>query len=136
MKLIVAGSRTLDPSVKKMHGYIGDTGRWWTDVVKRFPMWDMDYGDLEIVSGTARGVDLAGERWANQTDRKRVTITRFPADWNKHGKLAGHLRNRQMAEYADAALLIWDGSSSGTANMAIQMLALDKPVRVITLDPH
>lgn len=143
MKLIIAGSRGLSPSPKKIHGYLGDMFAWLDD---RFtaPPYVCRYQDLagltlEVVSGAARGVDKAGEdyvTWAREQFPGTFTVTQFPANWDKYGKVAGHLRNRQMAEYADAALLIWDGSSSGTANMAIQMLALDKPVRVITLDPH
>ena len=69
----------------------------------------------EVVSGTARGVDRLGERFAEDTG---VALARFPADWNgPHKKAAGHIRNRKMAEYADALIAIWDGKSSGTSNM-------------------
>lgn len=52
----------------------------------------------------------------------------FPADWKAHGKAAGPIRNKQMAEYADALLLIWDGESKGSASMKNEMLKLNKPV--------
>ena len=48
---------------------------------------------------------------------KGYQIKRFPADWGKYGKKAGIIRNRAMAEYADALLAYWDGKSSGTRNM-------------------
>jgi hypothetical protein len=41
----------------------------------------------------------------------------FPAKWDKYGKAAGPLRNREMAAYADALILVWDGKSRGSANM-------------------
>lgn len=70
--------------------------------------------EIEIVSGTASGADALGERYAEE---KGYRVKRFPADWNKCGRRAGPLRNRQMAEYADALLAYWDGKSKGTENM-------------------
>jgi hypothetical protein len=32
-----------------------------------------------------------------------------------------------MAEYADAAIILWDGESKGTLNMIKNMHKLDKP---------
>ena len=68
----------------------------------------------EVVSGTARGVDKLGERYAEENN---IPLKKFPADWNKYNKMAGYLRNKQMAEYADALIAIWDGESRGTKNM-------------------
>jgi Protein of unknown function (DUF2493). len=72
--------------------------------------WPVD----EVVSGTARGADTAGEAWA---EHHGVPVERFPADWDEHGKSAGPIRNQEMADYADAVVAIWDGKSSGTHNM-------------------
>ena len=41
----------------------------------------------------------------------------MPADWNKYGKSAGYKRNEEMANIADAALVIWDGESRGSKHM-------------------
>jgi hypothetical protein len=84
----------------------------------------------QVVSGGASGVDTAGENFANIVD---IEIERFPADWNTHGKAAGPIRNKQMAEYADALLLIWDGESRGSASMKNEMLKLGKPVYEIII---
>lgn len=70
--------------------------------------------EIEIVSGTARGADQLGERYA--TDRG-YQIKKFPADWNKFGKSAGYIRNEEMAKYADALIAFWDGKSKGTEHM-------------------
>ena len=70
--------------------------------------------DIEVVSGTARGADKLGERYAEE---KGYPIQKFPADWKKYDKGAGSIRNEQMAKYADALIAFWDGVSSGTANM-------------------
>ncbi|MBX0320285.1 DUF2493 domain-containing protein [Shouchella clausii] len=70
--------------------------------------------EIEIVSGKARGADTLGERYAKE---RGYAIKEFPADWETHGKAAGHIRNRLMAEYADALVAFWDGKSRGTENM-------------------
>jgi len=68
----------------------------------------------EIVSGNARGVDAIGERIARD---RRIPIATFTAPWATHGKAAGPIRNRAMAQYADALVAVWDGQSRGTKNM-------------------
>ena len=78
----------------------------------------------EVVCGEARGVDKSGRLFAEDHG---INVKSFPADWNL-GKGAGHIRNKQMADYADALLLIWDGESRGSANMKATMLKLNKPV--------
>lgn len=73
--------------------------------------------DLIIVSGCARGADTLGEQYAKDNG---YLIKPFKANWDKYGKAAGHIRNSQMAEYADALIAFWDGSSKGTKNMIDQ----------------
>lgn len=68
----------------------------------------------EVVCGCAPGVDTMGKIWALENE---IPVKMFPADWKTHGRAAGPIRNRQMAEYADALLLLWDGKSRGSANM-------------------
>jgi hypothetical protein len=97
MKVIIAGSRSI---VEYKH--IGDA------------VIDSGFNITEVVSGAARGVDTLGERWAEVNN---IQATRFPADWDKYGKIAGPVRNEQMAKYADALIAIWDGFSRGTKNM-------------------
>lgn len=70
--------------------------------------------NTEIVSGTAKGADLLGEKYARE---RGFEIKRFPADWDKFGKKAGYLRNEQMAKYANACVCFWDGNSRGTKSM-------------------
>ncbi len=65
----------------------------------------------EIVSGTCKGADLFGESFANYIG---VPIKQFKPDWSL-GKIAGILRNEQMAKYADAVILFEGGR--GTRNM-------------------
>jgi hypothetical protein len=81
----------------------------------------------EIVSGAARGIDSLGERWAEYRPDP-IPVKQFPADWDTHGKAAGPIRNRAMADYADALLVVWDGKSRGTKNMLDHVYRLKKPV--------
>jgi hypothetical protein len=68
----------------------------------------------EVVCGGANGADECGRRWA--IDRG-IPVKMFPADWGKHGKAAGPIRNREMAEYGERLIAFWDGQSRGTKNM-------------------
>ena len=85
-----------------------------------------------VISGTATGIDQAGERWA---EGRGIAVERYPADWNAHGRAAGPIRNRQMAEAANAALVIWDGSSRGSKNMLATAKELGLAVYEVVFDP-
>lgn len=87
--------------------------------------------DVEIVSGTARGADQLGERYAFE---RGLPVKQFPADWDQHGKSAGYIRNAQMAEYADAAVIFWDGTSRGSKHMIDLAKAKGLRVRVVKYD--
>ena len=71
------------------------------------------FTNIEIVSGTARGADKLGERYARE---KGSNIKEFPANWNL-GKSAGYIRNDEMAKYSDMLIAFWDGTSKGTKHM-------------------
>ena len=70
-----------------------------------------------IVSGHASGADSLGERFAQEHG---LQIELHPADWAKHGRAAGPIRNEEMASVADALIAFWDGQSRGTKNMIDQ----------------
>lgn len=67
-----------------------------------------------IVSGHASGADSLGERFAQE---HCLQVELHPADWAKHCRAAGPIRNKKMAECADALIAFWDGKSKGTKNM-------------------
>ncbi len=77
-------------------------------------------GDKEIifVSGCCRGADALGERYAS---KHGIPVQRVPAEWAKHGKAAGPIRNKIMATYASEGtgilVAFWNGKSRGTASM-------------------
>ena len=87
-------------------------------LLKYFKEKALHHQDVEIISGTARGADSLGEKFANE---KNCKLVKFPADWNQYGKSAGYKRNYQMANYAKEEngmlFAFWDGESKGTKMM-------------------
>lgn len=119
MKLIIAGSRTFNFDHDFIH-----------EAIYAVNNYQRKFNDLEIVSGGAKGVDATAKKYAEAWDKP---FREFPADWETHGKAAGPMRNKQMAEYADALLLIWDGESKGSASMKKEMEKLKKPIYEIII---
>ena len=70
--------------------------------------------EIVVISGTARGADSLGEKYATEMGYK---LEQYPANWNKYGKRAGYLRNKQMADVAHACVCFWDSKSKGTKHM-------------------
>ena len=118
-KLIIAGTRSFNDYelIRSILSTLFMKRRCWT----------INWNE-EIVSGGAPGADTLAVRYATEAD---IPFKVFAADWKKYGRSAGPRRNRQMAEYADAAIVFWDGKSRGTQNMIQQMRELGKPVEVI-----
>ena len=120
MKVIVAGSRSIK-------------NKYWVTCLLGNLMEDVPYEQCaalppeEIVCGMAEGPDLFGKEWA---EYNKISVSTWPADWNKYGKRAGIIRNEQMGEYADALVAFWDGKSRGTKHMIDYMLSLGKEVHV------
>ncbi len=107
MKVIIAGSRNIDDY------------KLVAQAMKR-----CGYTVTEVVCGMATGIDKQGEVWARANN---IPVKEMPADWYRHGKAAGPIRNREMALYADAAVVIWDGKSRGSRNMINEMIRQGKP---------
>ncbi len=136
MKLIIAGSRTV-PMTDTMlavidwevanAGYHG--GQHWRMPVGA-PVLPVTPIITEVVCGMAQGGDQLGIQWARAY---QITLTPFYPDWRKYGNAAGPIRNRQMADYADALIALWDGESRGTANMIEEMKKLGKSVHVCAI---
>jgi hypothetical protein len=121
-RVIIAGSRNIFLSPYSIFDIVATAGY---SVDKEHAKRNKKNHIGEVVSGNAKGVDTSGEYFAFNYN---VPMEVFPAEWDKHGRSAGPIRNKQMADYADALVLIWDGRSTGSANMKSTMLALDKPV--------
>lgn len=81
--------------------------------------------------GDARGVDSAAKLVCNEL---AIATTIHKADWHKHGRGAGFVRNFEMSLESDKLLAIWDGKSPGTKHMIQIMEKANKPVEVIYVD--
>ena len=84
--------------------------------------------NIVILSGTAKGADRLGERYARE---RGFLLRRFPADWDKDGNKAGPIRNAKMADNADALIAFWDGTSRGTSHMIMTAKEKGLATRVI-----
>lgn len=68
-----------------------------------------------IVHGAARGADRIAE---DEAGKAGLVTEPHPADWDRHGKRAGVIRNEEMAALgANLCIAFWDGQSTGTADM-------------------
>ena len=83
--------------------------------------------EIIIVSGGARGADAIGERYAKENG---FAVEKYPADWEKYGKSAGPIRNKQMAEISDYVICFWNEKSKGTKSMIDFAKKLNKPVKI------
>lgn len=116
MNLIIAGGRDFDDY------YRLDKNLTWL-------LQNVDRSTLTIFSGQAKGADRLGEIWAT---RNGITVRQFPANWDKHGKKAGILRNQEMLdEGASLLVAFWDGVSKGTADMVNRATKAGLHIRVV-----
>lgn len=82
----------------------------------------------ELVCGMARGADMTAYELFKDLD---IRIHQFWADWDNKGKIAGFIRNGEMADFADVGIGFWDGKSKGTKHMIETMDRAKKPCVVV-----
>lgn len=81
---------------------------------------DLNITKTTIISGLARGADMLGIQYAHEYNHH---VVRFPAEWNKYGKMAGFIRNTEMLKYikkqfvTGIVIAFWDGKSKGTKHI-------------------
>ena len=101
MKIAIIGSRSFS-----------DYQELENKVQKFLAEWNCELNSsVEIVSGGAVGADSLGEVFAQNHHLEMISIL---PDWKKFGRGAGIVRNREIAETADAVIAFWDGASKGT----------------------
>lgn len=83
---------------------------------------------VELICGMAKGADNTGRLIFEQ---QGLTIHAYHPDWDGLGKRAGFVRNAQMGDDADMALIFWDGQSKGTKHMIDYMEKMNKPVYLV-----
>jgi hypothetical protein len=67
-----------------------------------------------VINGAARGADSLAHRWAQD---RYIEARSFPADWEKHGKAAGPIRNQKMLDEGKPSLVVAFPGGRGTADM-------------------
>src|SRR3990167_10603605 len=68
----------------------------------------------EVICSDAEGVDELGKKWAIQNG---IPIEYFPADWKTNQEESWMIVNEQMADYAEAAIIIIKNFSEGSMHM-------------------
>lgn len=110
MKLAIVGSRNLH--ITNLEHYIT------ADVT-------------EIVSGGAKGIDSCARVFATS---KGIPLKEFLPDYNKYGRSAPIIRNKEIVDYSDAVLTFWNGNSKGTKSVIDYCKKQDKPVRIVIIN--
>jgi hypothetical protein len=82
----------------------------------------------EVIEGGATGADVRAQEWAH---RREVHCTTVPAQWEKYGRGAGHIRNSEMARLGPDVVLACPGGP-GTAGMI--KIAKAQGLKVISLE--
>jgi hypothetical protein len=92
--------------------------------------------DIVIVHGCAVGADQIADRWArHRRGEWPVSVERHPADWAKHGRRAGYVRNSAMvAAGADVCLAFVRDESKGASMCAD--LAEEAGIRTVRYVPR
>lgn len=66
-----------------------------------------------VISGGAGGADKLGERFADEYGLNKKI---FYPNWDKFGKSAGFIRNKDIIKNSDVVFAFWDYKSKGTKN--------------------
>lgn len=70
-----------------------------------------------VIEGGARGADYQAKMWAKMNE---IAFEEYRADWEKHGRAAGPIRNKQMLDEGKPDLVVAFPGGLGTANMIRQ----------------
>ena len=106
MKIAVIGSRNVT---------VADIGKYIS-------------GGEEIVSGGAVGVDSCAAEYAKENGLK---LTVFLPQYERYGRAAPIVRNKEIVDYSDRIVAFWDGSSKGTLSVIKYAKKVGKPCEVI-----
>lgn len=89
-----------------------------------------EHGPLTVIQGGATGADKLAREWT-YLQKDKVTLINVPADWNKHGRAAGPIRNAEMLDENPDLVLAFPGGT-GTADMVRRAKARGVPVVTVT----
>lgn len=128
--------------------------RHWRDQRRTIEVLDAIHAEKPItllIEGCAAGADqLAGDHRYPQLSVddpwgepgwawvRHIPPAHYPADWNRYGRAAGPIRNRQMLVEGQPDLVVAFhnslATSKGTRNMVEQARKAGVPVRLFTSD--
>ena len=81
-----------------------------------------------IVSGGAKGADSLAKEYAIFHN---IEYKEFLPDWNRLGKKAGMVRNKDIVDASDKVIAFWNSKSSGTKDSINYALKTNKLLKVI-----
>ncbi|MBQ7969055.1 MAG: hypothetical protein IJ292_04460 [Clostridia bacterium] len=106
MKIAIVGSRGVA---------VNDIGRYISDIE-------------EIVSGGANGVDSCVAEYAKENG---IKITVFLPQYERYGRAAPIIRNKEIVDYSDKIIAFWNGSSKGTLSVIKYAEKTGKPCEIV-----
>ncbi len=84
----------------------------------------------EMISGGARGIDTDAETFAKCNN---IKITVFLPEYDRYGRGAPIVRNKQIVDYADEVIAFWNGRSKGTLSVIKYCEKQNKKITVIKM---
>ena len=85
----------------------------------------------EIISGGAIGIDTLAEEVA---DKRRISKSIIRPEYDKYGKKAPLIRNKEIVKRAELVIAFWDGKSRGTKFTIDYAKKLNKEVKIYIAD--
>jgi hypothetical protein len=85
---------------------------------------DRRHGLTALIHGGASGADTLAGMWAREWG---LTVWVYPAEWAKHGKAAGPIRNQDMIDRGKPDLVVAFPGGKGTADMVRRARAANIP---------
>ena len=86
----------------------------------------------EVIEGEAAGADILARLWAQEHN---IPVQKFPAEWDKYGRFAGPIRNKQMLTEGkpDFVIAFLHPESRGTKNMIDQATKAGLKVHIVNI---
>lgn len=114
MRLAISGGRTLKT--------------WLVAAAVREHFRRFGAGGEILVGDCPTGVDFDVAQFCE------CELVRFEADWEKHGRAAGPIRNAEIVAACDKLIAFWDGKSRGTQDAIKKARAAGKLLAVVNVE--
>lgn len=88
-----------------------------------------DLGHIsELIHGAANGADSCGARFAREN---QIPERAFPADWERYGKAAGPIRNKEMLRAGAPDFVLAFPGGEGTKDMISRVKKAGIQIRIV-----